>query len=149
MSIPNGPTRRDIVSETRTWLGTPYVHQACCKGEGTDCLGLVRGVYRHFYGEEPETPPPYTPDWVERQGDETLLRAAGDYLQKRKGNALVSGDVILFRVVQNGPAKHMGILSAEDRFIHAYAGRCVCESWLGRWWASRIVGLYSFPGVSS
>ena len=58
------------------WLGTPYRHQASVKGEGADCLGLVRGVWRAVVGEEPETPPPYRPDWAERGGEETLLAAA-------------------------------------------------------------------------
>ena len=32
-----------IVAAARTWIGTPYEHQASCRGAGTDCLGLLRG----------------------------------------------------------------------------------------------------------
>jgi hypothetical protein len=40
-----GEARRAlIVAAARGWLGTPYRHQASVKGEGADCLGLVRGV---------------------------------------------------------------------------------------------------------
>ena len=28
-----------VVAEARSWIGTPYVHQAARKGAGTDCLG--------------------------------------------------------------------------------------------------------------
>lgn len=147
MTIPNGPSRDDIIAAARGWLGTPYVHQASAKGAGTDCLGLVRGLWRELYGEEPEAPPPYTPDWIERHGDERLMAAASRWMDARRDGALMPGDVVLFRVVPGGLAKHMGVLTGDDRFIHAYAGRAVCESWLSRWWKARIAGLYAFPGV--
>ena len=49
-----------IVQAARGWIGTPYVHQASVKGGGTDCLGLVRGIWREFFGAEPEVMPAYT-----------------------------------------------------------------------------------------
>ena len=68
--------RDRALDEARGWIGTPYRHRASVKGEGCDCLGLVRGVWRGLYGAEPEGLPPYSPDWAERGGDETLLKAA-------------------------------------------------------------------------
>ena len=52
----------DVVRAARLFLGTPYRHQASVPGAGCDCLGLVRGVWREVYGEEPELPPPYRAD---------------------------------------------------------------------------------------
>ena len=66
----------DIVAAARGWIGTPYVHQASCKGAGADCLGLVRGVWREILGDEPLKLPAYTPDWSEASGDEALLTGA-------------------------------------------------------------------------
>ena len=40
-----------VVEAARGWLGTPYRHQVSLKGEGADCLGLVRGVWREVAGE--------------------------------------------------------------------------------------------------
>ena len=57
-----------IVAEARSWVGTPYQHQCSTKGAGTDCLGLVRGVWRAMLGPEPEVVPPYTADWAEPGG---------------------------------------------------------------------------------
>ena len=37
-------TASPIVDQARTWLGTPFHHQARLKGKGCDCLGLVVGV---------------------------------------------------------------------------------------------------------
>jgi NlpC/P60 family putative phage cell wall peptidase len=50
-------TRTTIVAEARSWIGTPYRHQASLKGVGCDCLGLVRGVWRAVLGAEPEAVP--------------------------------------------------------------------------------------------
>jgi cell wall-associated NlpC family hydrolase len=37
-------TRDDIVRQARTWIGTPFHHQARLKSKGCDCLGLIVGV---------------------------------------------------------------------------------------------------------
>ncbi len=36
--------QEQIVSQARTWLRTPFHHQAWLKGKGCDCLGLIVGV---------------------------------------------------------------------------------------------------------
>ena len=43
-----------VVERARAWIGTPYRHQASCRGAGTDCLGLLRGLWREMLGPEPE-----------------------------------------------------------------------------------------------
>ena len=140
-------TRLQIIDTARSWIGTPYVHQASAKGAGADCLGLVRGVWRELYGCEPEAPPAYAPDWNERRGDEALLSAARRNMTERGGKEFEPGDVLVFRVAANGPAKHCGIVSSPSQFIHAYAGRTVVESWLNRWWKTRLAGVFIFPGA--
>ncbi|MEM8772632.1 MAG: NlpC/P60 family protein [Pseudomonadota bacterium] len=144
-------SRIQIIDAARGWLGTPYVHQASAKGAGCDCLGLVRGVWRELYGGEPEAPPAYTPDWNERLwrgsgGPEALLDAARRHMIERK-DGFEPGDILVFRVAADGPAKHCGIATAPDHFIHAYAGREVLEGWLSRWWRDRLVGVFTFPGA--
>jgi len=136
-------SRHAILAEARTWIGTPYQHQASAKGAGCDCLGLVRGVWRALYGGEPEPFPAYTPDWAERQGAETLLEAAGRYLTP--ANAAQPGDVLLFRMHAEAPAKHVAILDEDDVLIQAYWGRSVVRSRFAPWWRARLVGAFSFP----
>ena len=63
----------DIIAIARSWIGTPYLHQAAVKDVGCDCAGLVRGIWRTVYGTEIAGIPAYTPDWSEPQGDEYLL----------------------------------------------------------------------------
>ncbi len=142
-------SRHVILEEAREWLGTPYLHQASAKGAGCDCLGLVRGVWRAFHGDEPEVAPPYTPDWTERSGAETLLHAAQRHLTEIQGAAARPGDVLLFRMDASSPIKHAAILDEGDRIIHAYWGRAVVRSHLGRWWRARIAAAFQFPEVGA
>lgn len=133
----------------RTWIGTPYLHQAAVRGAGADCLGLIRGVWQEVYGEEPETVPAYTPDWSEPQGSETLWLAAMRNLTPVPGSrALGVGECILFRMRDGAVAKHLGILSqsgSSPAFIHAYSGHGVVESALSKPWARRIAARFDFP----
>ena len=141
--------RLDVVAQARLWLGTPYVHQASTLGAGTDCLGLLRGVWRAVMGPEPENVPAYTMDWSEAEGCEEMLAAARRCLvEKPCGAALAAGDVVVFRMRAGMVAKHLGIVSAagpQARFIHAYTGHGVVENALTEPWARRIVGRFEFP----
>ncbi len=138
-----------VLAAARGWLGTPYRHQASVKGEGADCLGLVRGVWREVVGEEPETPPAYRPDWAEVGGEEALLQAARRRLVEVSLAMARAGDVLLFRMSAGCPVKHCGILSADDgpewKMIHAYWARSVVESWMGPWWRRRLVAAFRWP----
>ncbi|MBL8548377.1 MAG: C40 family peptidase [Hyphomonadaceae bacterium] len=139
--------RSAILAEARSWLGTPYRHQASVKQAGCDCLGLVRGVWRALYGAEPEDVPPYTPDWAEARGEETLYEAARRHMILT--NAPQPGDVILFRMHPTSPAKHAAILDVEEKLIHAYWGRAVLQSRFAPWWRARAAASFSFPGAAS
>lgn len=139
---------RQIVAAARGWIGTPYRHQAACKGAGCDCLGLIRGLWREVLGPEPEAAPPYTMDWSEPQGEERLWAAALRHLHQKQVMAAAPGDVILFRMREGAVAKHLGIQSgigAHPRFIHAYSGRGVVENALSAPWQRRIAARFSFP----
>lgn len=137
-----------IVAEARAWIGTPYLHQASVRGAGTDCLGLLRGIWRTLFGAEPETVPPYTQDWAEPSGQEVLREAAHRYLFAKPLCTAAAGDVLLFRMRDGSIAKHLGVaaeLGAAATFIHAYTGHGVVESPLSDPWERRIVGRFAFP----
>jgi NlpC/P60 family putative phage cell wall peptidase len=112
LRVKNLKTAEEIVQIARAWIGTPYVHQASVKGAGCDCLGLLRGVWRELRGEEPEIAPPYSPDWAEATGEETLYSALKRHLLEIDPRAIAPGDVALFRMLPNGPAKHCGIVAS-------------------------------------
>jgi NlpC/P60 family putative phage cell wall peptidase len=142
------PHQHRIVAEARAWIGTPYVHQASCKGAGTDCLGLLRGVWRAVLGPEPEKVPAYTADWSEPNRDEVLLRAALRWLRPVAPGSEAPGDVLLFRMRSGSVAKHLGIagsLAPNPSFIHAYTGHGVIESPLSEPWARRVFARFELP----
>lgn len=140
-------TGEDVVGVAREWLDTPYRHQASVKGVGTDCLGLVRGVWRELIGEEPEISPAYSPNWAEALGQERLLDAARRHLVEVGIGEAAPGDILLFRMGLGHPAKHCAVLSAPKRIIHAYWGRSVCETRLVPWWERRIAAAFRFPEI--
>lgn len=142
--------RSGIVLEARGWIGTPYIHQAMLKGVGCDCLGLVRGVWAALYGQTPETPPPYSADWAEAGGVETLRDAALRHLAPGATDAIRPGDVLLFRWRAHVPAKHLAIAAGEGAalsMIHAHDGGSVCEVPLSAWWRRHLAYAFKFPGV--
>lgn len=142
------PTRSEIVAAARRYLGTPYHHQAALRGAGCDCLGLVRGVWRDLYGAEPEHPPPYTPDWGETGTVEVLLDGAARHMAAVALPAARPGDALVFRMRPAAVAKHVAILSAPDRMVHAQSDDRVREVNLNGFWSCRAVAAFAFPGVS-
>jgi len=136
--------RAHVVAEARTWIGTPYHHQASLKGVGCDCLGLLRGVWREIVGTEPEVPPAYSRDWAEALGQETLAEAARRHLTPIAPADVQPGDVLLFAVSDNAPAKHCAIVTAPGRMIHAIETHPVAEVAIGRWWRRRVRFAFAF-----
>lgn len=135
------PTRQQIQCEAKTWLGTPFHHQASIKGVGCDCAGFVKGVatnlgyitkkIRANYGREP----------------------ANGALEKLLATLIIPtnkpepGDIILFKFL-NEP-QHLGILLADNVVIHAYSGEGkVIMHRLDKKWLNRVVGHYALPGVN-
>ena len=140
----------DVVALARGWIGTPYQHQASCKGAGTDCLGLLRGIWRERFGTEPERVPAYTPDWSEPERAERLLEAAARHMVPVAIADACDGDVLILRMAEGSVAKHVGIRASDRRgaatIIHAYSGHGVVESPLTLSWQRRIAGVFRFSG---
>ncbi len=140
--------RDQIIAEARSWIGTPYRHQASRKGVGCDCLGLLRGVWREVAGAEPELPPPYSADWAEASRKETLADAARRHLLEIPLNEIAPGDVLLFRWRTHMPAKHCAILVSAERMVHAHDGAAVAEVYFANWWRRRLAYAFRFPGLN-
>ncbi len=140
-------TRARALEIARSWIGTPYHHQASVKGIGTDCLGLVRGVWRELYGFEAEAPPAYSRDWAEANGIETMLEAASRHLIAVDPGLIGAGDVVVFRIKPGMVAKHAGVMTSAKTMIHAMEGAPVTEIAVTSWWRRRIAAGFQFPEV--
>lgn len=129
-----------VIAEARRWIGTPYQHQASCCQAGCDCLGLVRGIWRKVYGTEPQAIPGYTARWDEVNSEEVLLKAARTHFQEVQTRR--AGDVLLFRMRRDAPAKHLAIYVGDGRMIHALSGHTVCAVCLTENWCRKLVGVF-------
>lgn len=149
-------TRADIVAEARTWIGTPFQHQQSAKQVASDCIGLVRGVFREVgLRSEPVVRTQAaafagyarSPDGVsfKRFCDMTMLSIEiGDMLP---------GDVALFAYVRRMP-HHCAIVGDYAHgglsMIHSIGpgneGEVV-EHRFDDSWRKRLVAAYSIPGV--
>ncbi len=134
----------DLIESARDWIGTPYVHQASLKGAGCDCLGLIRGLFRERFGEEPEAIPPYDPAW-DIGGSETLRDGLARHLTKIALTSIAPGDVLLFRMRPHASARHCGLLAERDgclTLIHARQNKRVSEEAFTAFWRSKLA--YAF-----
>lgn len=133
-----------IVAIARSWIGTPYVHQASVKGAGCDCLGLLRGVWRELTGEdEAEDIPPYSSDWEQR--GESLRDGLARHLDDVPLDAIAPGDVLVFRMLPRAAARHCAILAERDgvlTLIHARQNKRVGEEAFTPFWRNKLA--YAF-----
>ena len=141
------PSRELIVAAARGWIGTPYRHQGQLKGVGCDCLGLIVGVWRELGGEVVDKIAPYTPDWAEAMGRETLAEGFRAHLTEIDPSEAGAGDVVLFRWRAHLPAKHAAILTARNRMVHAQEGVAVAEVPVSAWWRRRMAYAFFFAPI--
>jgi NlpC/P60 family putative phage cell wall peptidase len=137
-----------IVTIARTWLGTPYHHQASLCGVGADCVGLIRGIYRELCGREAEALPAYSRDWAEATGEETLIDAARRHLVEVALAEIAPGDILIFRYRGRAVAKHAALLATPTTMIHAMEGCPVSEVTFSPWWRRRLAAAFSFPAAT-
>lgn len=141
--------RDAIVAEARTWIGTPWRHQARVKGVGVDCIGFVGGVAMalglpeafEWYGDRTLRGYGRTPV------AETLLNACDRFLDRMPVAGRRLGDVLVMGFRQ-GP-QHFAILSrlAPDYIIHAYAQRRSVVETQSDLPGAQVLRAYAFRGV--
>jgi cell wall-associated NlpC family hydrolase len=114
----------DIVVQARTWLGTPFHHQARLKRVGCDCLGLIIGVVDEL-------------DLKDKHGQP--LAAYEVPIENAQ-----AGDLALFNMAGN--PQHLAILTDYENalgMIHCYAqARRVVEHRLDDDWKNRLVKVF-------
>lgn len=137
----------DIVAQARTWLGTPFHHQARLKGKGCDCLGLIIGVVDELglkdiqgrlLSSYDEITYPKEPDGA------YLIDKLTDILTEVPIADAHAGDLALFKVREN--PQHLAILTDYEGglgMIHSFApSRRVVEHRLDDDWKSRLLKVY-------
>lgn len=143
----------EVITEARTWIGTPYVHQHGLRGVGVDCVGLILGVGRSLeiidwsearwapyraYGRTPN------PARMRRGMKEFLVQVGTSF-------AAVKPGLICWLQWRDSLPMHLGIVATfEDRLtiIHAYNGpmKCVEHGFVDPW-PDRVESVWKFPGM--
>ena len=134
-----------VIAAARCWLGTPYHDQASLRGVGCDCLGLSRGVWREVVGPESFPVQPYSRDCGESGPREVLAEGARRMMIEVTPADAGPGALVLFRMMPRAIAKHVGILTGPDSFLHAYERLGVIEEPLTHVWRRRIAFAFLFP----
>ncbi len=164
--MPRVHTRKEIVREARSWLGTQFMHQGRVKrttqhAGGCDCIGLIAGIARdlklnsHMYQPNRQAFVPLahfdTQDYPRVPDGTRLKRTLDGCCIPTNLDQLKPADILLFKLTKQ--PQHVAMVSAfrHGRFdiIHAYmhAGKVV-EHPLDARWLTRIVSAYSLPHIT-
>lgn len=106
-------TRRRIVSEAKTWLGTPYSYGKAEKGKASDCSGMVMSVYQKVTGVK-------LPRNSARQAE---------FCKRLKKKDVKAGDLCFFATGKDPDRiSHVGIMLDDKMFIHSSTSKGVVIS---------------------
>jgi NlpC/P60 family putative phage cell wall peptidase len=89
--------------------------------------------------------PPYSRDWGETGPREVLADGARAMMPEIATADAPPGALILFRMMPRAIAKHVGILTGPDSFLHVYERLGVIEEPLTMAWRRRIAFAFLFP----
>lgn len=92
---------RAVVTEARTWVGVPWVHQGRSRC-GVDCAGLVVEVARVTHGNAFDVQ-----NYAAQAHDETMRALCDAHMDPLPVGDLAPGDVVVIRFANQ---RHMGIV---------------------------------------
>lgn len=140
-------TRRQIVDEARSWLGTKWVHQHCLKGVAVDCAQMIIAVGQQCGVVDPAL---RVVDYG-RYPDGTILTTCDAHMDRVTEDELRYGDVV--SVAMEYQPQHVGIVGDYVHgglsIIHASnTGRMeVIESRLVFSRRFRLIAAFKFRGL--
>jgi NlpC/P60 family putative phage cell wall peptidase len=106
------------------------------------------GHDREVVGPEPFPIPPYSRDWGETGPREVLAEGARACMIEIDPRRAGPGALLLFRMGPSVIAKHVGILTGPNRFIHAYERLGVIEEPLTLAWRRRVAFAFLFSRMT-
>ena len=147
-------TRNQVIETARSYVGTPFHHQARLRGVGVDCVGLVICVAVDL-GLSDTVGVPFQlndyPDYSAQPMGSFVQDEAKARLIEKSMSTLQAGDVVTMK----GPYTpcHAGIVTERNGvlyLIHALnVGKNpkVIEHILDHVWKSHVTGVFAYPGV--
>lgn len=107
-----------VLNEAKSWIGTPFHHEARIKGRdgGVDCAMLLAEIYERA-GVVPRIAPEHYPhDWHLHRDEEKYLRWIERFAVPTDESR--PGDVAIFRIGRTW--SHGGVIIAWPVIIHAW-----------------------------
>lgn len=129
------PLQEKIITEARTWLGTPYRHNQAAKHLGIDCVQFARVCCEHV-----GIPQVVYENYYQTPIKDTLLQIFKEHPNFQEIAEIEPGCVLVFRIA--GIPHHIGIATSTTDMIHTDFKVGVVEHPLGDTWHNRIVGLF-------
>lgn len=115
-------TKREVVTaEARTWIMTPFHHEARVKGPqgGVDCGMLLIEIFRNAGLGVPDSVPHYSHDFMMHRGEEwyveTILRFCEELTEDAE---ILPADVVVWK--HGRTFSHGAIVLAWPEVLHAY-----------------------------
>jgi cell wall-associated NlpC family hydrolase len=108
--------RAAVVEEAKSWLGTPWVHNARIKGAGVDCAQLLIGVFSGAGVIEAFDTGEYPVDWMLHREEERFLGWLGQYMVPT--DATLPGDVAIWKFGRC--FAHAAVVTEWPVLIHAF-----------------------------
>jgi NlpC/P60 family putative phage cell wall peptidase len=140
-------TRTQIIEEVKTWIGTPYHHQAGVKGVGVDCAYLVGHVAQNVGSIMKFKVEPYSVEWHWHSKEERMCSIIESFGAKEiPVNAFKPGDILAFKYGR--VCSHLGIMIDFDKFVHAHikTGKVLVNTLTGEY-LERLERVYQFPNI--
>ncbi len=145
--------RAAVVTETKTWLHTPYHNCARIKGVGCDCGQILLGVFENCKLIPHAETGMYPQDWAMHHAEPLYFDWVKKYCKEVTNRKPLPGDILLY-FFGRAPS-HAAIVIDYPLLIHSYVQIGVVyadaekDTYLTRRRGSgesRLVGIFSFWG---
>lgn len=139
--------RQRIVAEARTWLRTPWHHEARVKGAGVDCGQLLIAVYSACGLIEEFQTEQYPSDWHLHRDETRFLNYLLQFADPVESPLL--GDIAMFQYGRHAAHGSIVIDAVGPTIIHAWRdeGMVTITDLATSPLSQRIAGFYRMKGL--
>lgn len=111
--------RQRVIEIARSWIGTPYHHNAHMKGVGVDCAFFLAEVFQEAQLVDKIPIPHSSPQFMLHRNEELYKKEVANRATEISENEVQPGDIVLFRI---GRVFAHGaiIISWPDQVIHSH-----------------------------
>lgn len=111
--------RQRVVEVAKTWIGTPYHHNAALKGVGVDCAFFLAAVFEEAELMPKVDIPHSSPQFMLHRNEELYKKEVAERAAEIPEEEIQPGDIVLFRI---GRVFAHGaiIISWPDQIIHSH-----------------------------